>query len=164
MDSQSHSGLLRATGGAFHFDGSLKSFPVSVWLLPCLSLAASLEEKRTDRTRDETSGTAAGKTLLPSTTEEPFQIPDGRFASKSSSSSCPSAKDCFVVKPIFAPNCWIVGKCGCVSHPLHSATSSHKLAEMAKVPRFLTWVEVKYLCKKNDLSKSKKYWSKYLLK
>lgn len=31
-----------ATGGAFHFDGSLKFFPVSVWLLPCLSSAALL--------------------------------------------------------------------------------------------------------------------------
>lgn len=48
MSSQSHSRPLRATGAAFRFDGSLKSFPVSVWPSPFLSLAASLwtEEKR----------------------------------------------------------------------------------------------------------------------
>lgn len=37
-----YNSLLHATGGAFRFDGSLKSFRVSVWLSPCLSLAASL--------------------------------------------------------------------------------------------------------------------------
>lgn len=49
MTFQSES-LLHATGGVFHFDGSLKSFQVSVLLLPCLSLAASLEESKMRRT------------------------------------------------------------------------------------------------------------------
>lgn len=40
VNSQSYDSPLHATEGAFHFDGSLKSFQVSVWLLPCLSLAA----------------------------------------------------------------------------------------------------------------------------